>query len=113
MARSANDHRLPGVDAGAMAYTIAQIPDLTGKTAVVTGANGGLGLETAKALAAKGALVVMAARNQDKAAGAAATIRAAAPSAALEIVPLDLGSLASVRAAAEQIRQEAPPQPIR
>jgi len=91
-----------------MAYTIAQIPDQTGRTAVVTGANGGLGLETAKALAAKGALVVMAARNQDKAAEAAATIRAATPAAALEIVPLDLGSLASVRTAAERIRHEHP-----
>jgi len=89
-----------------MAFTTAQIPDLTGRTAVVTGANGGLGLETAKALAAKGALVVMAARNQDKAAEAAATIRAEAPQAALEVVPLDLGSLASVRAAAERIRRE-------
>jgi NAD(P)-dependent dehydrogenase (short-subunit alcohol dehydrogenase family) len=86
-----------------MAFSTARIPDLTGRTAVVTGANGGLGLATAKALAAKGALVVMAARNQDKAAEAAARIRAVAPSAALEIVPLDLGSLASVRAAAGQI----------
>jgi NAD(P)-dependent dehydrogenase (short-subunit alcohol dehydrogenase family) len=83
-----------------MSFSTARIPDLTGRTAVVTGANGGLGLATAKALAAKGALVVMAARNQDKAAEAAARIRAVAPSAALEIVPLDLGSLASVRAAA-------------
>jgi NAD(P)-dependent dehydrogenase (short-subunit alcohol dehydrogenase family) len=86
-----------------MSFSTARIPDLTGRTAVVTGANGGLGLATAKALAAKGALVVMAARNQDKAAEAAARIRAVAPSAALEIVPLDLGSLASVRAAAGQI----------
>ena len=86
-----------------MAFSTADIPDLSGRTAVVTGANGGLGLETAKALASKGALVVMAARNQDKAADAARTIRAQAPAAALEIVRLDLGSLASVRAAAEQI----------
>jgi NAD(P)-dependent dehydrogenase (short-subunit alcohol dehydrogenase family) len=86
-----------------MAFSTADMPDLTGRTAVVTGANGGLGLETAKALAAKGALVVMAARDQGKAAEAARIIRAGTPAAALEIVPLDLGSLASVRAAAEQI----------
>jgi NAD(P)-dependent dehydrogenase (short-subunit alcohol dehydrogenase family) len=86
-----------------MAYTRNSIPDLTGLTAVVTGANGGLGLETAQALAAKGAHVVMATRNQEKAARAADEIRAESPAASLEVVPLDLASLASVRAAAERI----------
>jgi NAD(P)-dependent dehydrogenase (short-subunit alcohol dehydrogenase family) len=86
-----------------MPYTVDSIPDLTGKVAVVTGANGGLGLATAKALAAKGAHVVMAARNQAKAAEAAEIIRAATPQASLSIVELDLGSLASVRAAADRI----------
>jgi NAD(P)-dependent dehydrogenase (short-subunit alcohol dehydrogenase family) len=71
--------------------------------AVVTGANGGLGLETARALAGAGARVVMAARNQEKAAAAKASIRRGSPEAALEIVELDLGSLASVREAAERI----------
>ncbi len=86
-----------------MAYTRTSIPDLTGTTAVVTGANGGLGLETARALAANGAHVVMAARNQDKAAAAAEQIRAESPAAPLEVVPLDLGALSSVRAAADRI----------
>lgn len=86
-----------------MAYTRESIPDLTGRTAVVTGANGGLGLETTRALAARGAHVVMAARNQEKAAAAAEQVRAGAPAASLEIVPLDLGSLASVREASGQI----------
>ena len=86
-----------------MAYTRSSIPDLSGRTAVVTGANGGLGLETANAFAAKGAHVVMAARDQAKAAGAADEIRRETPAASLEIVALDLGSLASVRAAAEMI----------
>jgi NAD(P)-dependent dehydrogenase (short-subunit alcohol dehydrogenase family) len=86
-----------------VSWTAADIPDQSGRTAVVTGANGGLGLETARALAASGAHVVMAARNQDKAADAAAEIRSTAPAASLEIVPLDLGSLESVRSAAERI----------
>ena len=86
-----------------MSWTAADIPDQSGRTAVVTGANGGLGLETARALAAAGAHVVMAARNQQKAADALAEIRRTAPEASLELVELDLGSLASVREAAGQI----------
>lgn len=79
-----------------MSWTEADIPDQTGRLALVTGANGGLGLETSRALAAKGAHVIMAARNQEKAAQAEAEIRAASPDARIEIRPLDLGSLASV-----------------
>jgi NAD(P)-dependent dehydrogenase (short-subunit alcohol dehydrogenase family) len=86
-----------------MAWTTKDIPDLHGRTAVVTGANGGLGLETARALAGAGAHVVMAARDLEKAAAAEKSIREVHPSASLEIVPLDLGSLASVREAAERI----------
>ena len=86
-----------------MAYTHDSVPDLPGRTAVVTGANGGLGLQTAKVLAAKGAHVVMAVRNQTKAAKAAEQIRAETPNASLELVELDLGSQASVTKAAKQI----------
>lgn len=86
-----------------MSWTTADMPDQTGRTAVVTGANGGLGLETARALAAAGAHVVMAVRNQEKAAEAVADIRAGHPDASLETVALDLGSQASVREAAERI----------
>ncbi|GJF09127.1 short-chain dehydrogenase [Mycolicibacterium cyprinidarum] len=86
-----------------MSWSTKNIPDLHGKVAVVTGANGGLGLASTKALAAKGAHVVMAARNQAKAAAAHAEILAAHPDASLEIVELDLGSLASVAAAANAI----------
>jgi NAD(P)-dependent dehydrogenase (short-subunit alcohol dehydrogenase family) len=86
-----------------VSWGVGDIPDLTGRAAVVTGANGGLGLETARALAAAGAHVVMAARNQEKAAEAEASIRRGAPGASLELVALDLGSLASVREAARQI----------
>lgn len=86
-----------------MTWTTNDIPDLHGKVAVITGANGGLGLASAKALAGRGAHVVMAVRNEAKAADAHAEIMAAHPGAALEVVRLDLGSLASVAAAAEQI----------
>ncbi len=86
-----------------MSWTQNDIPDQAGRTAVVTGANGGLGLESAKALAGAGAHVVMAVRNQEKAKDAVARIRAAHPDASLELVPLDLGDLASTAAAAEQI----------
>ena len=86
-----------------MSWSAADIPSQHGRTAVVTGANGGLGLETARTLAAKGAHVVMAVRSQEKAAAAVEEIRTTAPDAALELVPLDLASQASVRAAARQI----------
>jgi NAD(P)-dependent dehydrogenase (short-subunit alcohol dehydrogenase family) len=86
-----------------VAWSAADIPDQHGRTAVVTGANGGLGLETARQLTAKGAHVVMAVRNQEKASAAVDEIRASVPDAALELVALDLASQASVRAAAAQI----------
>jgi NAD(P)-dependent dehydrogenase (short-subunit alcohol dehydrogenase family) len=86
-----------------MPWTAADIPDQSGRIAVVTGANGGLGLETARELARHGAHVVMAARNPEKAARAPARIRADVPEASLEVIPVDLGSQASVKTAAEQI----------
>lgn len=86
-----------------MSWTATDIPDQHGRTAVVTGANGGLGLVTARNLAAKGAHVVMAVRNQDKAAAAVKEIRSAVPGASLELVALDLSSQASVKEAAGQI----------
>ncbi len=86
-----------------MAWNTADIPDLTGKVAVVTGANSGLGLESAKALAGAGAHVVMAARNQEKAQAAFDQIKEAHPDASLEIVELDLGSFESTKTAAAKI----------
>lgn len=88
-----------------MSWSEQDIPSQRGRVAVVTGANGGLGLATARALAAAGALVVMAARNVDKAAAARDGILRTSPDAALEVVPLDLTSLASVAAAAARIRE--------
>lgn len=86
-----------------MSWNTADIQDQRGRTAVVTGANGGLGLSTARALAAAGADVVIAARNQERAAEAMDRIRDGAPDARLSLVELDLASLDSVQAAAEQV----------
>jgi NAD(P)-dependent dehydrogenase (short-subunit alcohol dehydrogenase family) len=86
-----------------VSWNTADIPDQRGRTAVVTGANGGLGLPTARALAAAGAEVVIAARNQERAAEAMGRIHDGVPDARLSLVELDLGSLDSVQAAAGQI----------
>jgi NAD(P)-dependent dehydrogenase (short-subunit alcohol dehydrogenase family) len=81
-------------------WTEADVPDQSGRTAVITGANAGIGFETARALAAKGAHVVLACRDQDGAAEAATQIRGWAPDAGTQVIRLDLASLASVREAA-------------
>ncbi|WP_436794959.1 oxidoreductase [Actinospongicola halichondriae] len=91
-----------------MPWSIDDIPDQTGRVAVVTGANGGLGLETAEALAGKGAHVVMAVRNQDKAAAAQNRILTAHPTASLELVAVDLGNQDSVKAATDTITKSHP-----
>jgi len=79
-----------------MTWTATDIPDQSGRTAIVTGGNGGLGLETARELARKGAHVIIAARNLDKAATAEAAIRADVGEASLEVRKLNLSSKASI-----------------
>jgi NAD(P)-dependent dehydrogenase (short-subunit alcohol dehydrogenase family) len=91
-----------------MSWTISDIPDLTGRVAVVTGANSGVGLESARALAGAGAHVVMAARDPEKAQAALADVLATHPGASLEIADLDLASLDSVRQAAAGIAARHP-----
>lgn len=86
-------------------WTTAQMPSQAGRTAIVTGANSGLGLETAIALAASGARVILACRNPAKAAAALEKIHARAPGADASLMTLDLSSLASVRAFAEEFKQ--------
>jgi NAD(P)-dependent dehydrogenase (short-subunit alcohol dehydrogenase family) len=86
-----------------MSWSTTDIPDQSGRVAVVTGANGGLGLATAMALAGAGAHVVLAAHDQAKAEAAWSRLHTAYPGASAEIVELDLGSLASVRSAAGRI----------
>jgi NAD(P)-dependent dehydrogenase (short-subunit alcohol dehydrogenase family) len=87
-------------------WTTDDIPDQTGRIAVITGANTGLGYETARALAEHGAHVVLAVRNLDKGKDAAARITAASPSAGVTLQELDLTSLDSIRAAARQLRSD-------
>jgi len=87
-------------------WTAADIPDQTGRVAVITGANTGLGYETAAALAQHGAHVVLAVRNLDKGKDAAARITAESPQADVALQELDLTSLESIRAAADQLRAE-------
>ncbi len=80
------------------AWSADDIPDQTGRRVVVTGANSGLGLSTARELARKGAAVVLACRNPEKGAAALADVRAVGQA---ELAALDLASLASVRAFAQ------------
>ncbi len=90
-----------------MTWSPADIPDLTGRTALVTGANAGLGFEISRDLAGRGARVLMACRNQAKAEAAAEQLRrhVGAGTGAAEVVPLDLADLASVRALAATLRE--------
>ncbi|SKR69922.1 short chain dehydrogenase [Mycobacteroides abscessus subsp. massiliense] len=85
-------------------WSTTDIPDQTGRVAIVTGANTGLGLETAKALAAHGAHVVLAVRNAEKGKAAADAIAAAHSNADVTLQSLDLSSLESVRRASDELK---------
>ena len=88
-----------------MAWNIDDLPDLSDRTVLVTGANSGIGWEAARLLARRGARVVMACRSPEKARDAVARIHATLPTARLDLVRLDLGSLASVRACAAEVTE--------
>jgi NAD(P)-dependent dehydrogenase (short-subunit alcohol dehydrogenase family) len=88
----------------APARSEADIPELTGVTAVVTGASGGIGLEVARGLARNGAQVVLAVRSTDRGQSAASAIQRANPGALLEVMALDLADLASVHRFAEALK---------
>jgi NAD(P)-dependent dehydrogenase (short-subunit alcohol dehydrogenase family) len=96
------------VSASGGRWTAADVPDQSGRTAVVTGGSSGLGLETAKVLARHGAAVILACRDMGQAARAAGQIRAGAGRPDVRVVRLDLASLASVREAAGEIRATCP-----
>jgi NAD(P)-dependent dehydrogenase (short-subunit alcohol dehydrogenase family) len=79
------------------------MPDQSGRTVLVTGANSGLGFHTSLELARKGARVLMACRNPERAQAALSKVRAEVPNASVELVALDLASLSSIEAAAEDV----------
>lgn len=87
-------------------FTSADVPDQSGKTFFITGANTGIGFETAKVLGARGARVLMGCRNPTKAKDARDRILAAHPEAELVLIEIDLGNLASIRSAAEVVASE-------
>ena len=94
------------------AWSPDDIGDQTGRVALVTGANSGIGFETARALADHGAHVVLACRNPEKARGAADELENDLDRSSIELLTLDLSDLVSVRRAAEQFRGRArPPRP--
>lgn len=89
-------------------WSVSDIPDQSGRTVVVTGANTGIGYHTAAELAFRGAHVVLAVRNLEKGNTALARIIAAKPDADITLQELDLGSLASIRRAAQALRASYP-----
>ncbi|MDH6126421.1 oxidoreductase [Kitasatospora sp. GP82] len=84
-------------------WDVRDIPDLTGKTAVVTGGNSGIGYHEVRQLAARGCRVLLGARNPEKGEAALARLRASVPQGRIELVQVDLADLDSVKAAAEQV----------
>ncbi len=89
-----------------MPWSEENLPKLTGRHVIVTGANSGLGFETARALVQHGASVTMAVRSQTKGEAAATRIRATQPSGELRVESLDLASLQSIRDFADRWRQQ-------
>lgn len=85
-------------------WTINNIPDLSGKVIIVTGANSGIGFEAARAFALKGATTILACRNDDKAREALSKIITESPDARAEIMCLDLASLDSIHEFAEAFK---------
>ncbi len=92
-----------------MAWTLRDIPDQSGRFAVVTGATGGIGLETALRLASAGADVLLTGRDEARGAAALTRVAAARPKGSARFAIADMASLASVRAFAERVVQEGRP----
>ena len=87
-------------------WTTSKMPDQTGRIAVVTGANSGLGLISTRELARKGARVVMACRNMEKAEKARDDLRAELPESLLDVMELNLADLSSVRRFTEKYKNK-------
>lgn len=89
-----------------MSWDLSHLEQQSGRVVVITGANSGIGYEAALALAGKGAQVVLACRDTGKATAAQETIRQTFPAASVDVITLDLASLASIRACATQVQQQ-------
>jgi NAD(P)-dependent dehydrogenase (short-subunit alcohol dehydrogenase family) len=87
-------------------WTAAEMPDLTGKVAIVTGGNSGIGLEAVRELARKGAQVILAARSEEKGRKAVDTLHQEMPTAQVELRLLDLADLGAVRAFAATVLRD-------
>ena len=88
-------------------FTAADVPDQSGRTFLVTGANTGIGFEAARVLAERGARVLLGCRSEERAQRAIGEIEAATPGADVDFVELDQGDLASIRRAADRVESEA------
>lgn len=115
MTQDATQNTTPGAAQGTapgatrkQGWTAERIPDQTGRVAVVTGANSGLGLATARALAHRGAHVILAVRDEEKGRRAAAGITAGHAGASVEVRRLDLADLDSVRAFSASLHADRP-----
>lgn len=100
-ARDCHSLRMPS-------WSLSDVPDLTGRTALVTGANSGLGFWTTVELAKKGARVLMGCRDAGRAEAALQRARAEVTGAQVELVTLDLQSLSSIEAAAKEVAARTP-----
>lgn len=87
-------------------WTEKNLPDLSGKTIIITGANSGTGYSAAKFMSAKGATIIMACRNPQKAKAALQSIKSENPNAKLDFIPLDLGDLTSVKKFADLFKEK-------
>lgn len=89
-----------------MAFSVAQTPDISGRVALVTGGNGGLGFETVRAIASRGAHTIIGARNTQKGFDAREKLLVEFPNASIDVLELDLASLASIKSAVDRFSEQ-------